>query len=236
MTQTRNNATSADDKGKRPFEALSRPLRFGTAELRNRIVFPGMVTGFGSPDGMLTERAHDYYVARAAGGAGLIIVEQAAVLDEGRQAQNGLLFSEERFLAPHESLCDALHRAGARTLLQLSHAGRKAVAHVTGTAPVAPSPECDPDVGQVPVELTCEHIEGIVAAFATAASRAREAGYDGVEILGSGGYLVHQFLSPHSNLRTDGYGVAVEGRARFLTEIVSTIRATWPDGIVSVRI
>jgi 2,4-dienoyl-CoA reductase-like NADH-dependent reductase (Old Yellow Enzyme family)/thioredoxin reductase len=236
MTQMKDNAATADGNGKRPFEALAQPLRIGSVDIRNRIAFPGMITGFGSPEGHLTERGIDYYVERARGGAGLIIVEPAAVLEEGRQAQNGLLFSEERFIPAHEALCNAVHAAGARVLLQISHAGRKAVSHVTGTAPVAPSPEPDPDVGEVPVELTCEHIEGIVAAFITAASRAREAGFDGVEILGSGGYLVHQFLSSHSNLRTDGYGVSVEARARFLTEIVSPIRATWPAGLVSVRI
>jgi 2,4-dienoyl-CoA reductase-like NADH-dependent reductase (Old Yellow Enzyme family) len=228
------NETEKDEK--RPFEALSRPIRIGSVEVKNRVVVPALATGFGSSEGRLTERCISYYLERARGGAGLLIVEPAAVAGAGRMVSNTLLLDEDQYIQMHARMCEVIHAEGARLFLQLAHAGRKTSIRVTGLAPVGPSPQPDPDFGETPVELDEPAIRGVVQAFVSAAVRARSAGYDGVELLAAGGFLLHQFLSAGSNRRTDGYGGDVAGRARILVETIAGIRAAAADLAVSVRI
>jgi len=234
MTKTDGGETKGD--GKRPFGALARSIRIGDLEVPNRIVFPALATGFGSADGYLTERCISYYLERARGGAGLIIVEPAAVAGAGRSASNTLLIDDDKFIQMHAKLCEVLHAERVKLFLQLVHAGRKTSSRVTGTPPVAPSAEPDPDFGETPVELTTAQVRGVVLAFVSAAVRARSAGYDGVEVLGTGGFLLHQFLSLDSNHRTDDYGGDVVARARILTEVIAGIRAAAPQLALSARI
>jgi 2,4-dienoyl-CoA reductase-like NADH-dependent reductase (Old Yellow Enzyme family) len=233
---TKGDANGRKKDAKRPFEALSRPIRIGSVEVKNRVVVSALATGFGSSEGYLTERCISYYLERARGGAGLLIVEPAAVAGAGRIASNTLLLDDDKYIQMHTRMCEVVHAEGARLFLQLVHAGRKTSSRVTGSAPVGPSPVPDPDFGETPVELDEPQIRVVVQAFVSAAMRARSAGYDGVEVLASGGFLLHQFLSVESNRRTDGYGGGVAGRARVLTEVVAGIRAAAADFAVSVRI
>ncbi len=228
--------TTDSHKAPEGFGKLAEPFALGARTLRNRVVFPAMATGFGSPDGFLTERCVSYYLVRARGGAGTIIVEPAAISPDGRITANTLLFDDDKFAAMHARLCELLHAEGAAVFLQLAHAGRKTSSHITGATPVAPSAECDPDFGETPVALTAEHIDALVQAFAAAGRRAQQAGYDGVEVLASGGYLVNQFLSADSNHRTDEWGGPIENRARFLSQVVSGVRAAADGLAVLVRL
>jgi len=218
------------------FEALAAPIEVGGMTVRNRIVFPAMATGYGSPEGFLTERGISYYLERARGGVGLIITEPAAVAPAGRFITNTLLLDDDKFVQMHTRLCEVLHAEGVTVCVQLMHAGRKTSSRLTGTTPVAPSAEADPDFGETPVELTARQIREIVKAFVSAAVRAKDAGYDGVEILAAGGFLLHQFLSADSNRRTDKYGGEITARARVLTDIIAGVRKAARELAISVRL
>lgn len=228
------DAAKSDANGR--FRVLAEPIRIGETELRNRIVFPAMVTGFGSPEGFVTERCISYCVERARGGVGLIIVEPVAVSPAGRHTANTLLMDDDRFIQMHTQLCEVLHAEGVSVFLQLMHAGRKTSSQLTGSQPVGPSAEADPDFAEKPAKLTVKQIRDLVKAFTSAASRARRAGYDGVELLASGGFLLHQFLSADSNRRGDRYGGDVALRARMLTDVIADIRAAEPELPLSVRL
>lgn len=234
MTEGAANGKKNDEKG--PFAALAESVRIGPLEVANRVVMPAMATGFGSPEGFLTERCIAYYLARARGGAGLVIVEPAAVSPAGRHTPNTLLFDDDKFVQMHSRLCEVLHTESTKVFIQLMHAGRKTSSHLTGTQPVGPSPAADPDFGEKAQELKPKQIKDTMRAFVSSAKRAHAAAYDGVELLASGGFLLHQFLSTDSNRRKDRYGGDITGRARLLTDIIAGIRKAVPKMAVCVRI
>ncbi|MGO2658236.1 NADH:flavin oxidoreductase/NADH oxidase [Mycetocola reblochoni] len=182
-----------------------------------------------------------HYAARAAGGAGLVVIEATAVVPEGRISPYDLgIWSDEQVPA-HRRLTAAIASAGAVPGIQLAHAGRKASidrpqrAGVPlgpedgGWRTVGPSPVAFPGY-PVPAELDREQIAGIVAAFGAAARRALDAGFVVAEIHGAHGYLLHEFLSPLSNTRTDEYGGSFDNRVRLVLEVVDAVRAVWPEG------
>ena len=207
------------------FERLFQPGRIGTLEIKNRIVMPPMATGYASEDGSVTDRLIAYYEERAKGGPGLIIVEISCIdAPVGRGLARQIGIDNDNFIPGLARLASAIKRHGARAAIQLHHAGRQTSYRLTGFKPVAPSPIAGRD-GEVPRELTADEIKRLVNRFAEAAWRAREAGFDGVEIHGAHGYLVSQFLSPLSNKRQDEYGGTIENRARFLVEIIRAIRS-----------
>ena len=207
-----------------PFPRLFGPARLGPMELRNRIVMPPMGTFYAAEDGSVTQQNIDYYEARAKGGAGLIIVEVTCVdAPVGQIFPRQLAIDASRFVPGLRDLAQAIQKHGARAAVQLHHGGREARSSITGLQPVAPSPMASPG-GDVPREMTLAEIRALVASFASAARRAREAGFDGVEIHGAHGYLLSQFLSAASNKRSDAYGGTVENRARLLLEVIQAIR------------
>lgn len=179
--------------------------------------------------------------SRAAGGYGLLIAEATAVLPEGRiTPRDAGLWTDEQGEA-WGRIVHFLHDAGTLAGVQISHAGRKASswwpwAPVQGSVPeddggwpvLAPSATPFPGMA-TPQELTVEEIGDLVAAFAAAAGRAAAAGFDVLEVQAGHGFLLHQFLSPLSNLREDAYGGALEERARLLVEVVDAVRETWPE-------
>lgn len=203
---------------------LFKPGRIGNVEVRNRLVMPPMGTSYATEGGEVTERLIRYYEARARGGVGLIVVE-ATCVDYPLSAiiPRQLRIDEDRFIDGLSRLVEALHSHGAKVFLQLFHAGRVARSELAGQPPVAPSPIPAPG-GETPRELSREEIRQIVDKFAQAALRAQKAGFDGVEIHAAHQYLITQFLSPWSNKRQDEYGGDLNGRARFLLEIVRAIR------------
>ena len=212
---------------------LWEPFRIGQMELRNRIVMPPMGTNYANEEGYVTERLKNYYEARARGGVGLIIIENTNMHPAGRTVSNHLEISDDRFIAGLSELVNSLHKHGAKAAIQIGHGGRRANSRLTGKQPVAPSALTGMHpmallpsrrTTEIPRALTIEEIAAIVIAFRKAAERAQKAGFDGVEIHGAHGYLLSSFLSRSSNKRDDIYGGSQKNRARFLCEVITSVR------------
>ncbi|MDP2990410.1 MAG: NADH:flavin oxidoreductase, partial [Kiritimatiellota bacterium] len=204
---------------------LFEPVEIGKLKLKNRLVMCPMGTGLADRAGTVNQRMIDYYTARAKGGASLIIVESSMV--ESKLGIVGLFtrvfIDHDRFIPGLSKLARSIHEHGARAAIQLQHAGLWANCPA-GEPPVSAS-SIAVRPGLVSRALTRDEIAGIVAAFAGAARRAREAGFDAVDLNGGAGLLIAQFLSPATNQRTDAYGGDFEGRMRFALEIIQAIRA-----------
>jgi len=207
------------------FPNLFKPVTIGPLKVPNRIVMPPMTTRYANIDGTVNERIKQYYKARAAGGAGLIIAEMACVTRDQRGMSRQLAIWGDEFIPGLKELAEAIHSAGSLCFLQLQHAGREAFNGSEKDPPVAPS-SVPGSVRQGPTarEMTIPEIEGLVQDFAAAAVRAQEAGFDGVEFHGAHIYLIQQFLSPLTNRRKDKYGDDVDGRTRFAVDILQESR------------
>jgi 2,4-dienoyl-CoA reductase-like NADH-dependent reductase (Old Yellow Enzyme family)/thioredoxin reductase len=203
---------------------LLTPISIGSLVLKNRVVMPAMATNFGNADGSVSDRMIEYYRARAEGGAGLIVVEFTAVTFEGRFTLNQLRIDDDRFVTGFSRLAEAIHKAGSRAMLQLHHAGRRSPFPVILTQAIAPSAIPIFPGGPIPREMNLSDIRHVREAFIRGAIRARKAGFDGVEIHAAHAYLLGQFLSPVSNVRSDSYGGNPENRARFSLEILGGIK------------
>lgn len=218
------------------YKHLFQPARIGRLELKNRIVMPAMATRYAAYGGRVTRRLVEYYLRRARGGAGLIVVEHAAVTFTGRSSNYSLGIYHDRLIVGLKELTRAVKGAGAKVAVQLAHAGAGASSSVTGVQPVAPS-SVPRFHGQTPLEISIEQIGQLIQAFAAATRRAVEAGFDAVELHMAHGYLIDQFLSPLTNKRNDHYGGNLSGRARFALETLErTIEAAGRDFPVICRI
>ncbi len=206
------------------FPHLLSPIVLGGITLRNRTLMGSMHTGLEERGDWA--RVAAFYAARAQGGAGLIVTGGMAPNRAGAvfPGASGLFGAAD--IAGHRQVTDAVHAAGGRILMQILHAGRYAF----GADCVAPSAIRAPIAPFVPQELDEAGIEAQIADIATAAARAVEAGYDGVEVMGSEGYLINQFLSPRTNRRTDRWGGSAENRRRFALEVVARVRAALGPG------
>ena len=231
--------------------AIFEPLTLRGLTVKNRIwLAPMCQYSVERQDGVPTDWHLVHLGARAQGGFGLILAEATAVTADGRiSPQDTGLWNDEQRDA-WARVVDFAHSQQAAIGVQLAHAGRKASTYrgfdgePTGSVPVedggwstrSVTDEAFPGY-DAPRALSTDEISEIVRAFGDAARRADDAGFDVVEIHGAHGYLVHQFLSPLSNSRTDGYGGSFEGRTRLLLEIVDAVRAVWPqDKPVLVRL
>lgn len=203
---------------------LFEPGKIGRMEVKNRIVFPPCTTNFAGPAGEVTDRLIKYYAERARGGAGLIIIENTQVkYPEGKNVSCQLRLDNDKYVAGYQELAEAVHLYGARVFQQVHHAGRQ-VHNTEGVQPVAPSAiPCG--FLQIPVkELTSDEIWDLVERFSETALRVKKAGMDGVEFHGAHGYLIGQFMSPHTNQRIDEWGGTFERRMKFLGEIIKRTR------------
>jgi NADPH2 dehydrogenase len=183
-------------------------------------------------DGKIENWHRTHYVSRAVGGAGLIIQEATAVTPQGRISPQDLGIWSDDHIEGLSELVSMIKEQGAKTGIQLAHAGRKAV--LEGDI-IAPSSIPFNDDMKTPVEMTSEDIKETISAFVKGAERARKAGFDVIEIHGAHGYLINEFLSPLSNKRTDEYGGSAENRYRFLREVIDGIKGVW-DGALLVRV
>ena len=216
-----------------PFDAI----HVGALELKNRLAMAPIKTAFGTPTGRVTDRLLAYFRHRAAGGVGLIISEPLYVDKRGQEHPKQLSIADDAALEGLGRLAQQIHEGGARVFAHLNHGGRAANPKAAGAPPEAPSKVTCPRTGVEPQELTEQRMGEIVRAFAAAARRAQSAGFDGVELQFGLGYLVAQFLSPRTNLRTDGYGGDIEGRMRFAREVFSAVREAVGEGFpIGVRI
>ncbi|MCX5053389.1 MULTISPECIES: NADH:flavin oxidoreductase/NADH oxidase [unclassified Streptomyces] len=225
--------------------ALFQPFTLRDLTIPNRVWMPPMCQYSAAPEGPETGAPNDWhfahYAARAAGGTGLIIVEATGVSPEGRISPYDLGIWNDTQVEAFRRITRFLVSQGTVPAIQLAHAGRKASTDRTwkGGAPVgpeaygwqgvAPSALAYADGHPVPTELTVDQIWEIVGQFADAARRALAAGFEVAEIHGAHGYLINEFLSPHSNHRTDAYGGSYENRTRFALEVVDAVREVWPQ-------
>jgi len=210
-------------------EAMVRPRLFspgkmGPMQLRNRVVMAPMVVQLASESGAVTQRTVDYYVRRAAGGAGLVIVEASYIAPEAKAFACQLGIDRDGLVPGHFELVEAIHRHGAKVAIQIHHGGGRADPALTGGVLVTPSPVAQDAHAVVPREATPQEIETWAESYARAAGRALRAGYDAVEIHGAHGYLIHEFLSPASNRRSDAYGGSPENRRRFAGLVIRRVR------------
>ncbi len=210
------------------YARLFSPIRLGSLELPNRIVFAATSSELADKDGFVFDDMAEYYAERARGGTGLIIVEATYVEQEGKRLHHNAMLHEDKFIPGMRKIADAVHEAGGKIALQLNHGGRESVPEISGSVPLAPSPVPSQftAVGApvMPKELTVADIQRIVHRFVEASVRAREAGYDAIELHGAHGYLIGQFLSPDVNLRQDDYGGDTAKRARFYVELIQAIK------------
>lgn len=194
--------------------------------LKNRLVMPPMCMYTATAEGLPTTFHLAHYGARAIGGIGLIIVESTAVTPGGRISDHDLGLWQEEQIIPLKKIVDAVHLEGTQIALQLNHAGRRSTS--ASANPLAPSPLAFSEEYRTPEELSKVQIAEIIQAFQASAIRAAAAGFDAIEIHAAHGYLLHSFLSPLSNKRTDEYGGSLQNRIRILKEILVAIRAVWP--------
>lgn len=222
------------------FPTLFSPIRIGPLELRNRLVMAPMETSYASRDGIPTPRSLAYYEARAKGGVGLITLGACSIDERHREVPRTMDFGRDEVVEAHRELTARVHAAGARIQPQLVHPGPDGLApHLSGIPNVGPSVIPSYLTGVPCRALERDELPAIVEAFARAAGRVRDAGYDGIELHAAHGYmLLGSFLSPIRNRRTDEYGGGTrEGRIRLLVEVVRAIkRATGPTLPITLRL
>lgn len=208
-------------KQRQQFKRLFEPVRIGQMELKNRIVMLPMENNYASEDGFVTERLKDYYRERARE-AGLVGI-QITCIDSpiGKGYVHQLCIHDDRCIPGLRELAQVIHESGAKVYIQLHHAG----ANARGQDIVAASPLPLLPGGVTPRGLTVPEIKDIISRYASAAERAKKAGFDGVEVVASGNYLVWNFLTPTWNKRGDEYGGDLKGRARLFIEIIQAVKA-----------
>ncbi|MBF9072614.1 NADH:flavin oxidoreductase/NADH oxidase [Streptacidiphilus fuscans] len=227
--------------------SLFTPFALRSLTIPNRIWMASMCQYSAAPEGEAVGAPTDWHfthlAARATGGTGLIITEATAVSPEGRISPYDLGIWNDTQVAAFQRITAFLKGQGVVPGIQLAHAGRKASTERTwvdrgrpispdeqyGWTPVGPSALAFGEKSTTPRELTQDQIQEIVQQFAEAARRALATGFQVAEIHGAHGYLIHQFLSPYSNHRTDEYGGSFENRTRFALEVVDAVRAVWPE-------
>ena len=208
---------------------LFEPIRIASVEIKNRIAMLPLGLGYGEPDGTVSDRLTDFYVERAKGGVGLMYVV-CGYNDFGLYLPLHPALEDDRFLPGLRKLTDALHEHGAKVFAQLMHMGASTFPTPDGNQPVSASAVRSQLTGVVPRELSVAEIKETIEHFAEGAWRAKEGGFDGVEVCGTGGYLINQFLSPLTNMRDDDYGGDAERRMRFPTQVVRRIRESVAPG------
>ncbi|WP_112181247.1 NADPH dehydrogenase NamA [Paraliobacillus zengyii] len=212
---------------------LFSPITFGDVTLKNRIVMAPMCMYSSEPEDGTVQPFHlTHYESRAAGQVGLVMLEATAVQPEGRISTKDLGIWHNDHIEGLQQLTDRIHAHGAKSSIQLAHAGRKAA---LPNDIFAPSALAFDENYQTPITLSETAIKVTIEAFQLAAKRAKQAGFDIIEIHAAHGYLINQFLSPLTNKRDDQYGGNRENRYRILSEIIDAIKLEW-TGPLFVRI
>ncbi|WLP90757.1 FAD-dependent oxidoreductase [Gordonia sp. NB41Y] len=208
------------------------PLTIGAAVLRNRFVSAPMERNYGTVDGLLTREYIDYIVRRARGGAALIFTEASYVRADGKGRIRQLGVDTDECIPGLTTLAHEVHEHGALLGVELNHGGRTAQGSVSGFVPVAPSPiPCEVVGGQMPEQLDADDIEHIIECFADAAERCHTAGVDVISLHGGHGYLIHQFLSPAYNHRSDEWAEPT----LFVNRVIGAVRDRVPDMTLGLR-
>ena len=220
------------------FPRLFSPLVLRGVALKNRILSTGHDTNLAA-GGLVNERLVAYHRARAAGGAGLIIIQVSGVHETARYTSHLLMATADEAIPGYRKLAETCHAFGCKVFAQLFHPGREIMESQDGSLPVAYAPSAAPNerFHVMPAPMPLGLVEEIVAGYASAAGRMVKAGIDGVEIVASHGYLPAQFLNPRLNRREDRYGGSFDNRLRFLRETIAGIRAVvGEERVVGLRI
>ena len=214
------------------FPHLLKPLDLGVTTLSNRVMMGAMHLGLEAHPGGF-ERMAEFYAERARGGVGLMVTGGMAPNQDGLLKTGGPVLEAHGQIAQHKLVTSAVHGEDGRILMQILHTGRYSYQEYS----VAPSPIRAPNSPVTPREMTGQDIERTIADFANCAALAQEAGYDGVEIMGSEGYLINEFITLHTNRRDDEWGGVYENRIRFALEIIRRTREkTGPGFIIMYRL
>jgi 2,4-dienoyl-CoA reductase-like NADH-dependent reductase (Old Yellow Enzyme family)/thioredoxin reductase len=202
---------------------LFEPISIGPMALSNRVVMTAMHLNY-TPNGEVTDRFIDFYTARARGGVGLIIIGGAEIDDQASGVDLMLSIKDDRYIPGLQRFTEAIHLNGSKAAVQLYMAGAYSFCSLKGLPILAPSEYTSYFTRQMTTAMTLDDIERVQNDFVTAARRAKEAGFDAVEVLASAGYLICQFLSPKTNKREDEYGGPLENRMRFGLETIKRVR------------
>jgi 2,4-dienoyl-CoA reductase-like NADH-dependent reductase (Old Yellow Enzyme family) len=214
-----------DPTAKKKDSVLFTPVRIGAAMVPNRFVRSATQDFMATDEGEVTDRQVGLFTRLAEGEVGLIISGHAFVEPQGKASPRQLAVHGDRFIEGLGRIAAAVHRFPSRIFLQIAHAGRQTKEKLCGVTPVSPSAVYDPVSKVMPRELSAAEIRSLIEAFVQAARRAREAGFDGVQLHAAHGYLLSAFLSPHTNRRQDEWGGPLESRARVLVEILKGIKS-----------
>ena len=220
------------------FEKLMQPLTINGMTLKNRVMMTPMGTNLANPDGSISEAHKQYYRQRAKGGTGLIVVENVCVdFPMGSNGTTQLRLDHDSFIPHLYELTEDLHRYGTKGAIQINHAGGAARSSRIGAQPASASDIPPKTGGEKPRPFTREEILHLVKCFGDSAKRAQMAGFDAVEIHAGHSYLLHQFISPTTNNRTDEFGGTQENRVRFLKMVLEETRnQVGPHFPIMVRI
>lgn len=216
---------------------LFSPLTLRQVVIKNRIVMPPMGINQADARGAVTEAHIEHYTRRAATGIGMIIVEHTYVRPDGKFSEGQLGIYDDGLMPGLARLARAIKAAGSLAGIQITHGGGRCRSAITGCQPLAPSDGLTVGGSEPARALSLAEIESIIQAFAAAARRAREAGFDFVEVHGAHGYLLSEFASPLTNRRRDSYGGSLENRLRLPLEVLAAVRqVVGPDGLVLYRL
>jgi 2,4-dienoyl-CoA reductase-like NADH-dependent reductase (Old Yellow Enzyme family) len=217
---------------KQIFESIT----IGNVKLRNRILRSATHEGMTDENGQPTDKLIELYKRMAKGGIGGIVTGYAGIQQDGKSPlRNMLMIDSDEKINRYKKLADEIHKEKTPIFLQIAHCGRATSSKVTGKPVVAPSSIKDGMYEEIPVELDDKAIEEIIDNFVKAATRAKKAGFDGVQLHVAHGYLLSQFLSSYSNRRNDKWGGSTENKTRIIKEIISRIKKSEPDYPVFVK-
>lgn len=219
------------------FEKTFEPARIGNLELKNRIIVTPISTVMANEDGSPSEKYIRYIEEKAMGGWGLIVSEYYVVERKAGLFTRCFDISTEELIEKHSEITKRVHAAGGKISAQINHGGRQIRKEIFGKELIAPSSVRDFAMRELPRELTIEEIHKLVESYGDTAFNLKKAGFDAVEIYGCHGFLVAQFLSRASNKRTDEYGGSLQGRCRFVVDVIQNIRKkVGEDFPVTIRI
>ena len=216
------------------FKHMLSPVDVGPVRMRNRVYFAPHDTNFMPPNTPPNQKAIAYYVARAKGGVAAIVTPNLLGVTASGAALPAKTLTNREAVSDYRTCVDSIHEHETRVLAQLTMVGRMGQTRPAGGTTMSASPvrlDMAPFCREVPREMSTADINEAVRLFETAAGNARLAGFDGIEIMGAGGLLLHQFLSPALNKRTDAYGGSTEGRMRLILEIVHAVREAVGPGM-----
>jgi 2,4-dienoyl-CoA reductase-like NADH-dependent reductase (Old Yellow Enzyme family) len=204
---------------------LFSPIAVGGVTVPNRFVRSATQDYMATEAGEATERQLELFARLAEGEVGLIISGHAYVQPSGQASPRQLAVHDDRFVEGLDRIAAAVHRFPSCVFLQIAHSGRQTKERLCGCVPVSPSPVYDPVSKVMPRELASDEIRTLIVDFVQAARRAKEAGFDGVQLHVAHGYLLSSFLSPHTNRRIDEWGGPLENRVRVIVKIAEGVRA-----------